>query len=428
MAKRASPTDSSDQTHTDVIIVGGGLAGLTLAALLGSLGARVACLDREPPESHLNAAYDGRTTAISYGSRKVLEAAGVWAALEKAGSGACPIRTIHILDGETSGRGVPLEFDSAEAGGRIFGWIVDNPDFRRCLFERVKALKTVRHVAPCAVTDFFVGADHVAVTTGNGVFRAPLVIGADGRNSFTRAWMGLGTRAWSYRQQAVVCCAVHDNPHGNVAVEHFRREGPFAILPMSDDAQGRHRSSVVWTNHADQGGNSPLHWNEDSFNAALTARFPAWYGQVRLHGKRAAFPLSLVHAHNYIGPRMALAAEAAHAIHPIAGQGLNMGFRDIASLAGLITAALKNGEDVGGDTLLQAYQRERRFDNMAMAGATDGLNRLFSNDLPAMALARHAGLKIVANWPRAKRFFMGQAMGAAGVLPDLIRDHAASSG
>ncbi len=407
----------------DVIIVGGGLAGLTLAALLGGAmgngqGVRVTCLDRDPPASHLNASYDGRTTAVSYGSRKVLEAAGIWPMLERTETGACPIRSIQILDGVS--RDVPLTFDSAEAGGRIFGWIVDNLDFRRCLFERVRALKTVHHVAPCAVTDFAVDADGVTVTTDGGSFRAPLVIGADGRQSFTRAWMGIGTRGWSYNQQAVICCAVHERPHNNVAVEHFRREGPFAILPMIDDAEGRHRSSVVWTNHT--GRDSPLHWDEAAFNAALTARFPDWYGRVMLHGKRFAYPLGLVHAHNYIGPRMALVAEAAHAMHPIAGQGLNMGFRDIAALATLIGGAMERGDDIGGDVLLQAYQRERRFDNMAMAGATDGLNRLFSNGLPVMGLARRAGLKAVANWPRAKKFFMSQAMGAAGLLPDLIRD------
>jgi 2-octaprenyl-6-methoxyphenol hydroxylase len=419
MTKRNNHADAT----ADVIVVGGGLAGLTLTALLGQHGARVACLDRDAPESHLNTGYDARTTAISYGSRQVLEAAGVWAPLEKAGGGACPIRTIQILDGDR--RDVPLTFDSGEADGRTFGWIVDNLDFRRCLFERAGALKTVRHIAPCAVTDFAVDADGVDVMTDRGVFRAPLVIGADGRNSFTREWMGIGTRGWNYKQQAVICCALHDNPHGNIAVEHFRREGPFAILPMCDDAQGRHRSSVVWTVHAGHGADSPVHWDDGAFNAALTARFPAWYGQVRLSGRRAAFPLGLIHAHSYIGPRMALAAEAAHAIHPIAGQGLNLGFRDIASLAALVSAALNRGDDPGSDALLNAYQRERRFDNMAMAGATDGLNRLFSNDLPGLGLARRAGLKTVARWPRAKKFFMGQAMGAAGLLPDLIRDSAA---
>ena len=417
MAKRVK----SLKNNSDVIIVGGGLAGLTLSALLGSRGIDVICLDRDPPPDQLQLHYDGRTTAVSFGSRQVLEAAGVWADLEKMRHGACPIETIHILDGPGTAAAPPLVFDSGEVGGRSFGWIVENRDFRSCLFARVAALPSVRHIAPCAVTGFTVQENDVAVTTEQGVFHAPLVIGADGKHSFVREAMGIGTRGWDYGQQAVVACVSHQNPHRNIAVEHFRAEGPFAILPMMDDDQGRHRSSIVWTVHGD-GNKTPLRWDDAAFNAGLTARFPDWYGAAALAGPRFAYPLGLTHAHDYIGPRMALIAEAGHAIHPIAGQGLNLGLRDVAAIGQLIVDALDNGQDPGAASLLETYQRQRRLDNMAMAGSTDTLNRLFSNKLPGLGMIRRAGLNAVARTPAAKRFFMRQAMGAAGVLPDLIQN------
>lgn len=399
----------------DVIVVGGGLAGLTMTALLARGGADVLCIDREPPAKTVDEAFDGRTTAISYGSRKVLEAAGIW---KRIAADACPIETIQILDGNSP---VLLEFESAEVGGRIFGWIVENRLLRRALHQTIEKCKTARHVAPAAVTDFAVDENHASAVLPDGSsFEARLMIGADGRQSFTREWMGIGARAWSYRQRAIVCTVVHEKPHHHTAIENFRPEGPFAILPMTDDAQGNHRSSVVWTEHGPM-SRSAIHYRQDVFDAALAARFPASYGAVRQTGKRFSYPLSLVHAHKYIAPRMALVAEAAHGIHPIAGQGLNMGLRDIATLADLAGGALERGEDPGTAKLLERYQRLRRADNMAMAGTTDALNKLFSNDLAPVRAARRAGLKLVSRTRFAKQFFMKQAMGASGLLPELIR-------
>jgi 2-octaprenyl-6-methoxyphenol hydroxylase len=406
----------SSKNSYDVIVVGGGLAGLTMTALLAADGAHVLCLDREAPAAQLNAAFDGRTTAISYGSRKVLAAAGLWDALTPD---ACAIDTIQILDGESP---VLLTFGREEAGGRSFGWIVENNLLRRALFGGVQNFKKAAHIAPAAVAGFArEDGCATAILEDGRRFSASLVIGADGRNSFTREWMDIGAREWRYRQRAVVCVAAHENPHENIAVEHFRPEGPFAILPMTDGPDGGRRSSVVWTEHGPD-RNSALHYDQESFDAALAARFPARYGAVRQTGRRFSYPLGLVHAHQYIAPRMALIAEAAHGIHPIAGQGLNMGFRDIAALAALVREALNAGRDPGADVVLQAYQRQRRFDNMAMAGATDTLNRLFSNDVAPARILRRAGLQAVSRLPFAKQFFMKQAMGAAGLLPSLIRD------
>ena len=399
----------------DIIIVGGGLAGLSLTALLAEDGARVLCLDREPVEKQLSAAFDGRTTAVSWGSQKVLAAAGVWNAMAPR---ACPIDTIEILDGDSP---VLLTFSKEEADGNVFGWIMENQFIRAKLLEKVLSLKSATHIAPAHVTDFTTDENAAAVHLSDGrTFKAKLIVGADGRQSFAREKMGIGARQWSYNQRAMTFIAAHENPHDNTAVEHFRSSGPFAILPMRDAADGSHRSSVVWTEHGPD-KKSAIHFDDDTFNIALQSRFPERYGQVRLAGKRFSYPLGLIHAHDYIAPRMALVADAAHGIHPIAGQGLNLGFRDIAALAALA----RNTNDPGAEKLLQQYQRQRRFDNMAMAGATDALTRLFSNDIAPVSIARKAGLRAVARLPFAKRFFMKQAMGASGLLPALIRDKAA---
>lgn len=400
----------------DAVIIGGGLSGGTMAALLGSNGFRVACIDREIPTAQLENEFDGRTTAISWGSQKVMEAAGVWPLLKK---NACPIRTIDILDG---GSPVLLRFGAEEVGNQSFGWILENRLIRKALFERMQSLKTVTHAAPAQIASMDRQDDAVTVMLKDGQkFIAPLLIGADGRNSFTREWAGIGTRGWSYEQRAIVCTVTHERPHNNVAVEHFRDQGPFATLPMTPGAKGEHRSSVVWTEHGAE-KDSALHYPQDVFDAALTARFPENYGRVKQIGGRFTYPLGLQHAHCYIAPRVALIAEAAHGIHPIAGQGLNMGFRDVAALCECLVSARDTGADFGSDNVLSLYQRKRRFDNMAMAAATDSLNRLFSNKVMPLPILRKAGLKMVARIPLAKKFFMHQAMGAAGLLPDLIRD------
>jgi 2-octaprenyl-6-methoxyphenol hydroxylase len=407
------------QCDADVIIVGGGHAGLTLCALLATHDIKTICIDRDDPKDALKTTFDGRTTAISYGSRRVIDAGGAWDAVI---ADACPIRDIQILD---SGSPVLLDFLVDDVAGNetdvAFGWIVENRLLRRALFDRLATLKKATHIAPATVADFSRDDDAVTVHLADGrSFRAPLVIGADGRGSFTREWMGINTRHWSYKQRAIICTVIHDNPHNNIAIEHFRREGPFAVLPMMDDDAGRHRSSVVWSEHG-AGHHSALDFDDTTFNAALSARFPDWYGTVRVNGPRAGYPLGLVHAHDYIAPRMALVADAAHGIHPIAGQGLNLGLRDIALLAELLVDAARRGDDPGNAALLQTYQEQRRIDNMAMAAATDTLNRLFSNSITPVRIARKIGLRAVQRFAPARKFFMRQAMGAAGALPKIIR-------
>lgn len=397
------------KTHTyDATIIGGGLAGLTLACLLGRHDLKVACIDQADPKVK---PIDFRTTAVSFGSRKTLEKAGIWNHIAEI----CPINNIQILDGASP---VLLEFLNTHVDGKSFGWIVDNHDLKQAMLKQLKTLENVKHIAPAKVEGFKTDEETATVKLENGnELKTNLIIGADGRQSSVRAFMekhhDLRTRRWSYHQRAVICTVAHQNPHGNIAVEHFWPEGPFAILPVADDKKGMHRSSVVFTEHGPE-KTSLMQMSNTEFEAALAARFPERYGDVQLLGRRVSYPLGLVHAENYIAPNMVLVADAAHGIHPIAGQGLNLGFRDLDVLDDLIGQAVSDDKEIAAPELLEEYQRLRRPDNMAMVAVTDGLNRLFSNNITPVRMLRRTGLKLVSRLRPAKNFFMKQAMGDIG--------------
>lgn len=392
----------------DIAIIGGGLAGLSLACLLGKEDAlSIAVIEAADPKKPMIA--DERTTAISYGSRLILERAGVWEELSGTG---CEIRDIQILDSDSP---VLLNFLSDEVEGKEFGTIIENSKIRDALNKQVKASRNITQIAPDALAHFEQSHDQITAQLKSGsTITAKLLIGADGRQSFIRDFLDIPARRIDYRQTAIVCIVAHENPHHHAAIEHFWPDGPFAILPMPQDKNGRHRSSVVFTEHRRRGVESLSDLSDKIFNRALQARFPESYGAVEMIGTRTSYPLSLVHAARYIDARVVLVADAAHGIHPIAGQGLNLGFRDVDELARLVLEAHSKGEDIGAATLLQTYQRRRRPDNMAMVAVTDGLVRLFSNNLPPVRLARKIGLKAVAKLPIAKRFFMKQAMADRG--------------
>ena len=395
---------------TDVLIVGGGPAGLTLAAALGSAGVAVAVIDRDPPEKHLAATFDGRTIALSFGSRQVLTGAGVWPLMaDEAG----PILDIRVADQMSP---LFLHYDHRAVGDQPLGWIVESRLFRKALLARVRALPSVTHLAPMQLETLRHDAEGVEAHLADGrVIRARLAVGADGKHSFCRANAGIKTRGHSYGQTAIVCTIGHAPPHNGLALEHFLPGGPFAVLPMTGN-----RCSIVWAERTEQ-VTGYLALPDDAFIAELQQRIGGWLGDIQLIGSRFSYPLALQYAETYIAPRLALVGDAAHAIHPIAGQGFNMGVRDVAALAEAIVDAARLGLDVGTTPVLERYQRWRRADNMTLIILTDALTRLFSNDIAPLKLARDLGLAAVNRLPPLKRFFIRHAMGTVGTLPRLVR-------
>ncbi len=409
----------------DLAVVGAGLNGSLLALASGEAGLATALIDRVPLKSLTEAGFDGRTTAIAYTSQRLFAALGVWDDL--AGQ-AEPIRDIRISDAGHDGRASPLHlhFDHREAAPTSrdpapMGWIVENRFLRSALLRRLAECPQVELVAPDEVIQTDRDSDRAELTLKSGrILRARLVASAEGRFGSMREEAGIGARAWSYDQIAIVLVARHERPHRGVAQEKFLPGGPFAILPMTDGPAGEHRSSIVWTERADL-ARRLLELDASRFNAEFARRFGDHLGRVEPAGPRWSHPLGLVHADRYIDTRLVLVGDAAHGIHPIAGQGYNLGVRDIAALVEVLVDARRLGLDLGAADTLERYAQWRRADNFAMVAATDLLNRLFSNDIKPLRLVRDAGLAAVNGVPALRRFFVRHAMGMVGDLPKLIR-------
>jgi 2-octaprenyl-6-methoxyphenol hydroxylase len=339
-----------------------------------------------------------------------LKGIGVWDALAPH---AEPIREIRVADGDSP---LFLHYDHAEIDAEALGYIVENRLLRGALQARAEALPSLTLYAPSAVEQVGFDKTQARLTLSDGGrIGASLVVGADGRNSPMREAAGIQTWRKSYRQIAIVCVVRHERPHNGVAVEHFRAAGPFAILPM----QGN-RSSIVWT---EEEHDAPLllALGDKDFARQLANRFGDFLGHVEPEPGRWSYPLALIQAERYAAQRLALIGDAAHVIHPIAGQGWNLGVRDIAALAELLVDAHRLGLDLGSNNLLRQYERWRRFDSLTLTTVTDGLNRLFANDFPPLKLARDLGLAAVNHAPGLKRFFMRHAMGVTGDLPRLVK-------
>ena len=408
MAERA------DQ-NVDVIVAGGGMAGLTMALALAKGGLSVAVIERQAPPAFRNPTFDGRTSAIAYGSANVFDGIGVWPRLEGR---AQPIHDIRVADGTLADRpsSLFLHYDHRELGDTPLGYILENRDIRDALLSEAVAAENLQLMAPAAVANAVRSIAGATVTLEGGkTIAAPLIVGADGRNSALRGDAGIRVTRFDYPQTAIVCTVAHARPHAGVAVELFLPAGPFAMLPMTEQ-----RSSVVWTEKSDI-AKDMLALDDESFLYELHRRFGDWLGEIDVEGSRFAYPLGLLHAERYTDRRLALIGDAAHVIHPIAGQGLNMGIRDVAALAEAVVDANRLGLDIGEGPVLQRYERWRRFDNVFMAAATDALNRLFSNDIGPLRLARDLGLAAINRLPPAKRFFMRHAMGVVGDLPRLVK-------
>jgi 2-octaprenyl-6-methoxyphenol hydroxylase len=410
----------------ELLVAGGGLNGLLLGIACADAGLRVAVVDRQDPATMLGEAFDGRASAIAYGSRLVLDGAGVWPRLAED---AEPIREIRVADDESP---LFLHYDHREiapSGGdpTPLGYIVENRVLRRALFERVRELPNLTLLAPQTV-EAVARDDAAAVATlGNGRrLRARLVAAADGRESPLRKAAGIRAVEWRYQQTGIVTTVAHERPHTGIAIEHFLPAGPFAILPMTDEPPRgaslprRGRSSLVWTENAALAPHL-MQLPDAAFAEEVEARFGDFLGAVEPIGPRWAYPLSLMQAERHTARRLALLGEAAHAIHPIAGQGLNVGIRDVAALAEAVIDARRLGLDIGDGSVLERYQRWRRLDAVLLAGVTDGLNRLFSNTIAPVKLARDLGLAAVNRMPPLKRLLMRHAMGTLGDRPRLAR-------
>jgi 2-octaprenyl-6-methoxyphenol hydroxylase len=413
MQSRAPGID--DPVTADLAIVGGGLLGLTLACAAGGAGFRVAIIDREAPPRTVEPEFDGRASAIAFGSRRILEGIGVWAG---AAAAAEPILEIRVADGASP---LFLHYDHRDVGDEPLGHIVENRALRQALLARLAELPGVRHLAPAATRAVERGAGRVDIELEDGRrIAAPLVVSAEGRRATLREAAGIRTVEWSYPQAGIVCTVRHERPHLGVAVEHFLPSGPFAILPMTGTPTEPHRSSIVWTERAALAPGF-VALDQAGFDAALAARFGDFLGAVAAVGPRWSYPLHFQQADRFIAGRLALVGDAAHVIHPIAGQGLNLGLRDVAALVEVLVDAGRLGLDIGAADILARYERWRRVDSLTLATVTDGLNRLFSNEVPPLKLARDLGLAAVDRLPPLKRFFMRHAMGLVGNLPRLVR-------
>ncbi len=398
----------------DVCIVGAGPVGGTLACRLAEGGARVAVIDRAPLPPMEHPDFDGRAYAVAAGSRRLLERAGLWDALPQAPG---PILGIRVSDGRPGRRPSPLflHFDHQEAGAGPFGWMVEARSLRVALNARLHAAPGLRLFAP-AEADVTRGPDAAAdaatvAVRGGPAIAARLVVAAEGRASPLREQAGIPVTRAAYGQRGIVCAIAHARPHHGVALEHFLPAGPFAQLPMAPSEDDPHVSAIVWTERAAL-ADRLIGLDDPAFTREVARRLGPHLGAIRLVGRRWMYPLGALHAHRYHASRLALVGDAAHGIHPIAGQGLNLGFRDAIALSDLVLDALSRGADPGAPALLAAYQRRRRPDNLAMLAATDALDRLFSTDNPLLRAARDLGIAGVHRLPRLKRAFMRAAMDA----------------
>ncbi|MBY8976013.1 UbiH/UbiF/VisC/COQ6 family ubiquinone biosynthesis hydroxylase [Rhodobacteraceae bacterium NNCM2] len=399
--------------RTQIAIIGGGLIGPALALALDSAGFRVTLLDAQPVAAREAPDFDGRAYAVALASQKLLNVIGVWDAID---GNAQPILDIHV--GEGSAPEPLLHFDPRELDQGKFGWMVEDRWLRGALLDGLQAAG-IPHIAPVTVTDVAREGTGATITLGGGeTLAADLVVAADGRRSSIARSAGLRRVGWSYDQTGLVNAIEHELPHNGLAHQSFFPGGPFAVLPLTGN-----RSSLVWSEkRAEAERLSTL--SDDLFIAEVAARIGGRLGEISLAGKRWAYPLDLTLATGYVAPRLALVGDAAHGVHPIAGQGMNMGLRDVAALAEVLTDAARIGEDIGTVNVLERYQQWRRFNATTMALGMDGLNRIFSNSSGLLSVLRQSGLRMVGSLGEVRRGLMREAIGTAGDLPRLLEGKA----
>ena len=396
----------------DVVIVGGGAVGATLACALKDSDLSIALLDTQAPAAFdAKAEVDLRVFALSMASRRILQAVGAWDAVT-AGR-ISPYRDMRVWDAGGEGS---IHFDSAALGEPELGYIVENRLLQHALWERLRIQPRMTLLHPAQPEAFTLTDDGATLAVSGGRrLKARLVVAADGASSATRTLAGIEAENTPYGQRAVVAHVRTAEPHQMTAWQRFMPTGPVAFLPLADG-----RVSVVWS--ADEAeATRILALDDAAFCAALTQASAARLGEVLSTTKRVAFPLQRLHAREYVRPRFALAGDAAHAVHPLAGQGVNLGLLDAAALAEVISDAVRAGRDIGDHGVLRRYERWRKGDNLAMIFALDGFKRLFSNDIAPLPMMRNAGLRAVERFTPLKHAFVRRAMGLSGDLPVLAR-------
>ncbi|KZY53524.1 2-octaprenyl-6-methoxyphenyl hydroxylase [Sulfitobacter sp. KE29] len=399
----------------DIAIIGGGLNGPALALALSRAGLRVAVIDAQPAQTFENAAFDGRAYALALTSVRLMEGIGIWPGIA---DDAQPMLEIKVTDGRAGTGPSPMfmHFDHAEIEEGPMGQMVEDRHLRRALLKAAAADPAITMMNDTRVTGQTVAPTGITLTLEGGkTLRARLAVGADGRASGTAERAGIKRVAWSYGQTALVCVVDHEKPHHGIAHQFFMPPGPLAILPLTGN-----RSLIVWS-EASANAAAINALPDAQYLEVLRPRFGSFLGELSLTGPRYSYPLGLSLAHSMTASRVALLGDAAHGVHPIAGQGLNAGLRDVAALAEVIADAVRRGEDPGNDAVLARYQEWRRFDNASLALATDSFNRLFSNDNALLRLARDMGMAAINALPGLRRTFIREAAGLTGELPRLMR-------
>lgn len=399
----------------DVIIAGGGFVGMTLALALSGAAAkgfRVALVDAEPLDKRKE---DARASALSAASKGLLSVIDIWPELAE---GAQPITSIEITDSSLDAVLRPhfLGFDDNLKSGESGAYMIENEYLIRALHRALGREPAIEVLAPDSVTAFEATPFEIQVElAGGGKLAGKVLIAADGKRSRLRERAGVKCVGWSYPQIGIVTTVAHAKPHSGKAVQHFLPGGPFAILPLKGN-----RSSIVWTED-EAIGEAIMAADEETFLAELAKRFGTRLGDIALAGPRQSFPLDFQVARSFVAERLALIGDAAHAVHPLAGQGLNIGFRDVAALTEIIVEGARLGLDIGASSLLERYERWRRFDSAFSATVMDGLNRLFSNDAAPLRALRDLGLGIVDNAPWLKQALVREAAGVSGTVPRLLK-------
>ena len=398
----------------DLVILGGGLVGMTLALTAARQGITSHVVDRADPAELTSEGADGRASAISTASWNLFGNIGLAQRLEPLG---CPIAGIAVSDELKPGR---IDFQPEEHEGSL-GRMFANRDIRLALFEAASAEPAIAWHSRAEVTERTRGPHGVQVTLGDGqVLTGSLMVAAEGRQSPTREEAGVKTAKWDYRHRAIVTGLAHTKPHGNVAWEIFYPAGPFALLPLLDLPDGRHRSALVWT-VAERDAKGMLALSDAAFVAEAQQRMGEMFGDIELIAPRMSYPLNFHHAGRLTGERLAVIGDAAHGIHPIAGQGLNLGLRDVGTLVEVIGDAVRLGLEPGDAQVLTRYERWRSVDTLSVALATDGLTRLFGLPGRLPSAVRRLGMGAVQRLPALKRFFMDEARGVSGNLPALLQ-------